>query len=75
MYRDFVKRGARASGLVGYVKNLPDGTVEVLAQGEKDKLERLLDRVRRGSLLSHVVGVDVAWREPTGAYSNFDIVW
>lgn len=81
MYRDFVKRGARASGLVGYVKNLPDGTVEMLAQGPKDKLETLLARVRKGSLLSRVDNVDVQWRlpantagEPTGQYSNFSIV-
>lgn len=75
MYRDFVTRNARKLGLVGYAKNLQDGTVEVLAQGPQDKLELLLARLRKGSLLSRVDAVDAAWREPTGEYRDFRIVW
>jgi len=75
MYRDFVARGARKLGLVGYAKNLPDGTVEVLAQGPQEKVEALLARMRQGSMLSRVDAVDAAWREPTGEYGDFRIVW
>lgn len=75
MYRDFVTRGARKLGVVGYAKNLPDGTVEVLAQGPEDKLQALLARMRKGSLLSRVDEVNVVWREPAQACRDFRIVW
>jgi acylphosphatase len=73
MMRDFVKRGARALGLTGYVKNLADGTVEVVAQGERDKLDKLTERMHKGSLLSQVEGVRVEWRSPQGRYEQFSI--
>ncbi|HEY4488291.1 MAG TPA: acylphosphatase [Candidatus Paceibacterota bacterium] len=75
MYRDFVKRGARRLGLKGYVKNLDDGTVEAVAQGEREALEHLIERMRRGSLLSHVERVDTTWRAPSKTYDSFDILY
>jgi acylphosphatase len=78
MYRDFCCRKARKLGLVGYVKNLPDGTVEVVAQGTQEKLEKFLEYLRKGSLLSHVEEVQPQVSEiPAGekAYSNFSIIW
>ena len=75
MYRDFVKRGARSLGLTGWVKNLSDGTVEVLAQGEKEKLEQLIERMKKGSVLSKVGDVRIEWREPSARFDRFDIVF
>jgi len=75
MYRDFAARGARRLGLVGYVKNLPNGTVEVVAQGPKDILEQFVVKLHKGSLLSRVDGVEEVWREPTVEYGDFSIVW
>lgn len=75
MYRDFVKRGARSLGLTGWVKNLDDGTVEVLAQGDKEKLELLIQRLNKGSILSKVENIRVEWREPTERFDRFDIVF
>lgn len=75
MYRDFVKRGARRLGLRGWVRNLPDSTVEVLAQGERGALESLVRRMRRGSLLSRVDGVDIEWRTSSMLHAGFDIVF
>jgi len=74
MYRDFTRRGAKKLGLVGTVENLSNGTVEVLAQGEEAKLQKLLVRMRRGSLLSKVHHIDVEWRESSKQYSDFKIV-
>jgi acylphosphatase len=75
MYRDFIKRGARHLGLTGYVKNRSDDSVEVLAQGAKAELKRLIERLHEGSLLSHVERVDVQWRDnPTKKFDSFDIV-
>lgn len=75
MYRDFACRSARRFGLVGMVRNLHNGTVEVIAQGEKKLLERYVSTLRRGSLLSRVDTVEVEWRDPTEPFKLFSIVF
>ncbi len=60
-FRHFVRERARALNLSGWVKNRPDGSVEVLVSGEDDAAARLLDVVRRGP--PHA---DVAAVEPVG---------
>jgi acylphosphatase len=47
-YRDFTRREARSLGLAGWVKNLPDGTVELAVRGPADKLAALRARLREG---------------------------
>jgi acylphosphatase len=73
MMRDFVQRSAKKIGIVGYVKNLRDGTVEVLGQGSKEGLEVFLGRLHRGSLFARVDGVETQWRAPQSTYSGFII--
>ena len=73
MFRDFVQRKARTLALVGYVRNQPDGTVEVVAQGHRDSLEKLVAHLHKGPLLAHVTHVDVDWREPTEKFDSFNI--
>lgn len=75
MYRDFAARKARGLGLKGYVKNLPDGTVEAVAQGEAQKLEQFLNKLKRGSMLSRVDKVESEYREPGEQYGDFAIKW
>ena len=52
MFRDFACRKARKIGVTGFVRNLPDGTVEVIAQGAKNNLEKLIVYLHKGSMLS-----------------------
>jgi acylphosphatase len=73
MYRDFVARGARALKLTGEVKNLEGGTVRVIAEGPRDALEKLLARMRRGSLLSRVDEIGLSWLPARGGYTSFTI--
>ena len=73
MFRDFVLRRARSIGLNGVVKNLDDGSVEIIAQGSKDSLEKLIEYLNKGPFLARVVRVDVGWREPTEDFSGFNI--
>ncbi len=75
MYRDFVQRKARGLELVGWVKNLDDGTVEVVAQGTPDGLKLLIERLHEGSVLSRVDGVSVEWRAPSGQFDDFIIAY
>ena len=73
MYRDFALRHARALGLSGEVKNLPDGTVEVYAEGPKGALEELIAHLKKGPLLAKVGDVRVEWVEPSEAFESFSI--
>lgn len=73
MYRDFCARRARAVEVRGYVKNLADGSVEVVAQGTNGALEEFIVYVRKGSLLSRVDSVAVEWRNHGKIFDSFTI--
>ena len=55
----------------GYVRNLPSGAVEVLAEGEKKQLEKLLGYLRVGPPAAKVEKVVTGWAEYTGKYPGF----
>jgi acylphosphatase len=61
-------------GLTGTVCNLPDGTVEVKAEGPEEQLDCLLAWLHRGPELAEVERVDVEWKDAAGTYSDFQIV-
>ncbi|MFA0785027.1 acylphosphatase [Fervidibacter sacchari] len=70
-----VYQAQRIGGITGYVRNLRDGSVEVVAEGEREKLEQLLAQLRKGPTGAHVTGVDVFWENPTGEFTDFGIRW
>ena len=72
-FRAFASRRAIELGLTGYVRNLPGGAVEVNAEGEREKLQRLIDYLRVGPPAARVEKVETDWSEYTGSYSGFDI--
>jgi len=72
-FRDFVSQRAKELGLTGYVGNLPEGTVEVNAEGERKQLEQLIDYLKVGPLIAKVGKVVINWSEYTGNYSGFSI--
>jgi acylphosphatase len=57
-FRDWTVEAARAIGVSGWVRNCPDGSVEVYAAGEADLVERFTDRLREGSPASRVDRID-----------------
>jgi acylphosphatase len=73
MFRDFVQRKASHLKLLGTVRNMPDGTVEVRAEGEKVKLDTLVALLHTGPVLARVDGVAVEWVEPKGNFQGFTI--
>lgn len=75
LFRDFVFRRARALGLTGYVRNLPDGTVSVRAEGERGQLEKLVGYLGLGPPAARVTRVDVSWSEYTGKYADFSVTF
>lgn len=65
-FRAFVRRNALDLGLAGYAENLPDGRVEVVAEGPRDELEHFLVRLRHGPTHANVADVDLSWGEGGG---------
>lgn len=63
-YRYFVYKTATSLNLSGYVKNLPDGSVEVVAQGERGLVNALIDDLKLGPRYAHVERIDIIWQEP-----------
>jgi len=72
-FRWFVMRHARALGLVGTVANLPDGTVRVVAVGERGDLESLVALLREGPSASRVRDVKLQWAPTTDFYKDFSV--
>jgi acylphosphatase len=72
-YREFVKKEAEKLGVVGFVRNLSNGSVEVVAEGKEDKLKELIKACRKGSFLSFVEKVDEKPENATGEFEDFDV--
>ena len=73
-YRYFARQKALEHNLVGTVRNMPDGCVEVRAEGAGGALESLIAELRRGPVLSRVLECTANPVPPTGGYSTFAIV-
>lgn len=73
-YRQFVRSGARKAGVTGWVRNLPDGSVEALLQGEKAELELLLPKLRQGPFLADVKDTQIDWEDMEEKLSDFVIL-
>jgi len=72
-FRHFVIRSAADLELTGWVRNTYDGDVEVLAEGERSQLERLLNRLRSGPPVAFVSDVEVEWLPATERYKSFSV--
>lgn len=72
-YRYLARKHAQRLGIVGWVRNLPDGTVEAEIEGEEASVATMLRRLEAGPPGSQVTGVSVAARDPLGE-AEFRIV-
>lgn len=72
-YRFFAQRVAARHQVVGYVRNLRDGRVEVLAEGALENVEALKHELAAGPQFGHVEQVEELNLEPTSAYASFRI--
>jgi acylphosphatase len=62
-FRVFIRSRAWGLGVRGYVQNMPDGTVNVVAAGPHARLQNLLDEIWRGPAGAHVMSVETDWAE------------
>ncbi|MBL7075358.1 acylphosphatase [candidate division KSB1 bacterium] len=72
-YRFFVLRAARNLNLNGYVKNLWNGNVEVVAEGDRGAVEELIQILKVGPRMASVRNLTVQWVEPQGKFTSFRI--
>jgi acylphosphatase len=72
-FRYFIQDTARREGITGYVRNLSDGRVEAVAEGDDESLRRLEVALRRGPSHARVEGVDVDVIPSTGTFLGFDV--
>ncbi len=77
-YRAFVRRHAEEIGIGGRAENLPDGRVEVIAEGIEDELRMLLQRMQKGPTHAKVETIQVEWADagpPGTRMHEFEIVY
>lgn len=72
-YRYYTQMKAIQFGITGWVRNLQEGGVEILASGQKADLESFVDEVRRGNPFSTVNHIEVHETEKTESYKSFAI--
>jgi len=73
-FRFTVKRVATGFEVTGVVRNLPDGRVELVAEGERDELEAFRAAIPDAGLAACIRHEDVSWVEPLGEFRGFEIV-
>jgi acylphosphatase len=71
-FRDTCRRLAGQQGVSGWVRNLPDGRVEAVFEGDPDSVERMVRWTRRGPSQARVTGTAVS-EEPVEGLSGFEI--
>ncbi|ARA93036.1 MAG: Acylphosphatase domain-containing protein [Bacteroidetes bacterium] len=72
-FRAYTARQARALGLTGWVRNEPDGTVQVVAEGDPSVLAAFVEAVRSGPGTARVDRVEESWSEGRGGYDGFQV--
>ncbi len=72
-YRQNTKENAKKLNLTGWVRNLSDGRVEALVEGEMNSVEKLIAWCNEGPFHAEVTDVQVTWEEYTGEFADFRV--
>ncbi len=74
-FRYFVNKQAQRLGITGFVRNLYDGRVEVVAEGSNEKLQLLLAELHKGPAFGRVDKVETEWLNATGGFDRFQVTF
>lgn len=74
-YRFYAEKCAARLAITGWVRNLPDGRVEVLAEGSDEHIETFLELLKEGPSLAQVATFDVRREPATGEFRDFRVVF
>jgi acylphosphatase len=72
-FRYYTQRRASDLGLTGYVCNLWDGTVQVVAEGQRSVVDEVLAFLHVGPRAAFVTQIDTRWPAPTGEFDRFEV--
>ena len=72
-FRANVRNKAIGLGLKGYAKNMSDGNVEIVAQGNEEKIKELIDFIKKGPGIAKVTDLKIKHKEPEN-FKNFEIM-
>ena len=74
-FRYETRNYAKKFNVMGWVRNLPDGRVEALFEGEKNDVQKLVEFCRKGPIGARVESVDVQWSDYKGEFNSFRVVY
>ena len=72
-FRITAEETARSLGVVGWVKNLRDGRVELIAEADQATLERFLEEIRSSPMKNFITQVEISWSSATETFDEFEI--
>ncbi len=72
-YRFFVVARAKQYNVTGYVQNLPNGNVRVIAEGDKGILMAFIEDLRIGPASAHITAMDIQWSEEESGFTDFEV--
>ena len=72
-FRHFTRKNAESLGVFGWVKNLTNGQVEAVFEGDEDQVDELIERCKKGPPAAYVKEIKVEEAKEKGAFSDFQI--
>ena len=72
-FRFTAEESAKRLGVVGWIKNLRDGRVELVAEGEEKALEQFIKDIRTGPMRNFIKDVEITWSASTDDFEDFEI--
>jgi len=72
-FRHNTRQVAKELGITGWVRNLPDEGVEIMAEGEKEKIEKLIKWARKGPSIARVDKFNAEYEEYKGEFNSFEV--
>jgi acylphosphatase len=74
-FRSKARQEARQHGVTGWARNLPDGRVEAVFEGEEKDVEKLIEFCRKGPIGAMVTRAEVSLEPYTGNFEDFQVKW
>ncbi len=72
-FREKTRKQTQEFGVFGWVRNLPDGRVEAIFEGEKENVEKIISWSKRGPFWAKVKNLETNWEQYKGEFENFEI--
>ena len=72
-FRFTAEESAKRLGVVGWIKNLRDGRVELVAEGEEKALEQFIKDIRTGPMRNFIKDVEITWSTSTDEFEDFEV--